>query len=279
MHPDLELAFHRLVEDLKNDQRCHGGWHYGSVGRGTQDRYSDFDPVFLVSDQHFEAFSADIPRFLTQVADELLILWPEGFNDAHCKNFCSVIRLGEGLHQLDFFVLNSDFPETWMGRQHLKDCGRDQILFDRTGKVGALLDRGLRTDHDLPDPIRACDTYWFHLQMLIKYFKRKDLFKIIKNLDVLFHAHVDLLLSHHDRIDWGGWESKVRHGVPYQGQEHLKLYFAPADLWHLEEAVRSAVPGFRADAERILGEQGKRYRWAVADQIEASFLKRMDEVE
>jgi hypothetical protein len=28
--------------------------------------------------------------------------------------------------------------------------------------------------------------------MLIRDFKRKDLFKISKNLDVLLHAHVDL---------------------------------------------------------------------------------------
>lgn len=34
MHKDLELAFHKVVEILKVDERCKGGWHYGSISRG-----------------------------------------------------------------------------------------------------------------------------------------------------------------------------------------------------------------------------------------------------
>ncbi|MBA9086626.1 hypothetical protein FHR92_003106 [Fontibacillus solani] len=108
-----------------------------------------------------------------------------------------------------------------MCRQHCKGCTRDDIIFDRTGEIAEFLDRGYRTDNYIPDPVRAIDTYWLHTEMLIKYFKRKDLFKLIKNIDVLFHAHVDLLLSHYDTLDWGSWESKVKHCVPEEKQQHL----------------------------------------------------------
>ena len=47
MHKDLELAFQRVVEILKEDARCKGGWHYGSISRESEDVYSDYDPVFL----------------------------------------------------------------------------------------------------------------------------------------------------------------------------------------------------------------------------------------
>ncbi|WP_315673069.1 adenylyltransferase [Clostridium sp. 19966] len=198
MHKDLEFAFQKAVEILKEDPRCKGGWHYGSISRGNEDIYSDYDSVFLVEDKHFEQFSADIPKVLAKASDELLIFWGESFNDEHFKNYCSVIRIGNNLHQFDFFVINEDYPEEWMCRQHCKVCTKDNIIFDRTGEVTKFLAKGYRTDNNIPDPVRAMDTYWLHTEMLIKYFKRKDMFKLIKNIDVLFHSHVDLLLSQYD---------------------------------------------------------------------------------
>lgn len=54
MHKDLEIAFQRVVEILKKDERCKGGWQYGSISRGEEDIYSDYDPIFLVADKDFE---------------------------------------------------------------------------------------------------------------------------------------------------------------------------------------------------------------------------------
>lgn len=64
MHKDLVSAFGKVVDMLKCDERCKGGWHYGSFTRGEEDGYSDFDPVFLVEDRDFEAFAADAPKVL-----------------------------------------------------------------------------------------------------------------------------------------------------------------------------------------------------------------------
>ena len=187
----LEYVKTDALEILKKDRRCKGGWHYGSISRGESDIYSDYDPVFLVSDEDFQEFSQDVPKILSDALDELLIFWGESFNDDHFKNYCSVIRLENNLHQFDFFIINSKYIEDWMCRQHLKGCTKDDIIFDRTGEVENLLSIGLRTDNYIPDIIRAMDTYWFHTEMLIKYFKRKDIFKILKNIDILFHSHVD----------------------------------------------------------------------------------------
>lgn len=277
MHKDLEAAFHRITGILEQDPRCKGGWHYGSLTRGQEDIYSDYDPVFLVADKDFEAFAADAPAVLAQAADELLIFWAEDFNSGRFKNFCSVIRLGEELHQLDLFIINADYPDEWMCRQHCKDCTVDHIIFDRTGEVAEFLSRGYRTEHVVPDTVRAMDTFWFHTEMLIKYFKRKDLFKLLKNISVLFHAHVDLLLSHYDTTDWGGWESKVKHSVPPEKQEHLKLYYVPSELGELEAAVTRAIAAFTEDAEEICRAKGIAYPASVSRQITAYFHKRMNE--
>jgi len=276
MHKDLELAFNKVVKILKEDKRCKGGWHYGSVSRGATDIYSDYDSVFLVADKDFQQFSEDVPGVLSSASDELLIFWAEDFNDEHFKNYCSIIRLGNNLHQFDFFILNSDYPEEWMCKQHLKGCTRDNIIFDRVGEVATLIDKGLRTDNNIPNTVRAMDTYWFHLEMLIKYFKRKDIFKLVCNIHVLFQSHVDLLLSQYDNLDWGSWESKVKHCVPEEKQQHLKSYFAQAEFSDLENAVKKSMVLFKQDAEDICKAKGIFYPNTIVDQVISYFNKRMD---
>lgn len=276
MHKDLESAFDEMVEILKKDQRCKGGWHYGSISRGAEDIYSDYDPIFLVSDKDFEQFAEDAPSIFAKVSEELLIFWGESFNDEHFKNYCSVIRLGNNLHQLDFFIINADYPEEWMCRQHCKGCTRDNIIFDRDGEVAEFLDKGYRTDNHFPDPVRAMDTYWFHLEMLIKYFKRKDMFKLIKNIDTMFHAHVDLLLSQYDTLDWGSWESKVKYCVPEEKQQHLLSYFTKTEFGDVEAAVKRCITLFRQDAEEICKIKSINYPDTIAQQVISYFQKRMD---
>lgn len=267
MHKDLESMFFRVVNLLKNDERCIGGWHYGSISRGQEDEYSDYDPVFLVGDKDFEAFASEVPKLLAKTSDELLIFWGENFNDEHFKNYCSVVRLGSNLHQFDFFILNKDYPEHWMCRQHCKGCTRENIIFDRNGEVGAFLDNGYRTDNIIPDTIRAIDTYWFHTEMLVKYFKRKDIFKLIKNMDIIFHSHVDLLLSAYDTLDWGAWESKVKYCVPLEKQEHLTHYFTRATFKDMAEAMKISMLHFKEDAEEICKAKQIEYPFHVAEQV------------
>ena len=272
MHKDLIAAFDKLTGIIKADERCKGGWHYGSVGRGQADIYSDYDPVFLVADKDFEQFAADVPTMLRQISDELLICWAESFNSNFFRNYCNVIRLGDNLHQLDFFMLNYDYPEEWWCRQHCKGCTRDNIFFDRTGETAAFLDKGYTTDNYIPDTVRAMDTYWFHAMMLVKYFKRKDIFKLLKNIsDFMFHAHIDLLLSHYDTMDWGAWETKVKYGVPEEKQEHLKMYFVPAEINALQTAMEKCIVLFKNDAEEICKAKGVDYPVSIAQQVISYF--------
>jgi predicted nucleotidyltransferase len=275
MHKDLEIMFEKVVKLLIEDERCKGGWHYGSVSRGKEDIYSDYDLIFLVKNSDFEAFADDVPKLLAKSSDELLIFWGEDFNDVHFKNYCSVVRLGNNLHQFDFFIINQDYPEQWMCRQHCKGCTRENIIFDRTGEVGKFLDNGYRTDNVIPDTVRAMDTYWFHTEMLIKYFKRKDIFKLIKNMDIIFHSHVDLLLSAYDNLDWGSWECKVKYCVPLVKQEHLKNYFTHAEFTDIAEAMKVNMLYFKQDSEEICKSKGIEYPEEVSKRVIEYFNLRL----
>ena len=267
MHQDLAKGFDRMIDALKKDTRCKGGWHYGSVGRGMSDEYSDYDPVFLVPEKYFEEFARDVKQFVSHACDEILISWAEDYNSEVFKNFCNLVRINDNLHQLDFFILNEDKAENWWCRQHLKGCSRDNIIYDRTGDVAALLDKGLRTENYIPDPRRCFDTYWFHIEMLIKYFKRKDIFKLLKNIDFVFHAHIDLLLSQYDVLDWGPWETKVNKCVPREKQEHLLLYYTKPDFRSYEVTLKQAMKFFNEDAIEAYTKKGLIYPGHIAEQV------------
>jgi predicted nucleotidyltransferase len=251
MNKDLTMAFNKLINILKEDKRCKGGWHFGSVSRGLEDIYSDYDPVFLVSNDDFEKFTNDLEKYFNEISDELIIFWAENFNDNYFKNYCSVFRIGENLHQLDIFIINYDYPDKWMCKLHCKGCSKKDIIFDRTGETAVFLEKGYTVDNYIPDTIRAIDTYWFHAMMIVKYFKRNDIFKLKKNIDILFQAHVDLLLSFYDTLDWGSWESKVKYCVPKEKQEYLKSYFTTADIESMKNTINKCIKVFENDSNEI----------------------------
>ncbi len=41
MNKLLEQIFEKSVEILRQDKRCLGGWHFGSISRKQQDEFSD----------------------------------------------------------------------------------------------------------------------------------------------------------------------------------------------------------------------------------------------
>lgn len=273
MHQDLVNGFNKMIEEIKKDSRCKGAWHYGSVSRNQSDQYSDYDPVFLVPEKYFEDFAKDVKKYISISCDEVLINWAEDYNSEVFKNFCNLIRINEKLHQLDFFILNEDKVENWWCKQHLKGCTRDNIIYDTNGDVGLLLDKGLRTDNYLPDPLRCFETYWFHVEMLIKYFKREDLFKIIKNMDFLVQSHVNLLLSEYDSLDWGAWETKIKKCVPAEKQSHLLVYYTNPDFESYKEAITKGFSLFNKDAKEIFSKKGLVYNENVANLVMAYFIQ------
>jgi predicted nucleotidyltransferase len=275
MHKDLKQAFSKLLVIIKEDERCLGGWHFGSVGRGTADEHSDYDIVFLVNGKDIESFATDIPKIMAGVCDEVIVGFDEGFNNERFKCFCYAIRINENIHQVDVFIMNNDHPEDWMCKLHLTGCTSEHIFFDRTGETAELLSKGYRIDNNTYDVKKIMNTYWFHVIMLIKYFKRGDVFKVIKNIDILFHSHADLLLSKYDTLEWGGWESKVTYCVPADKQKHLKAYFAPAELSSLKSAVKNGIEFFESDSIEICTSKDIELSKTMQQQIKTYFYDKV----
>ena len=244
-------SFYNLVDLLKRDSRCLGAWYYGSISRGLEDDFSDIDVVFLIDGNHFEGFSAVITDYVATSCDEVVNVWPESYNCDELKNFQHVIRLKDDLYMIDFFVLNSIKNDCWIARQHYMDLLPNQVIFDKSGAVKELIKRsptGSKVNIDIPYVIK---TYYTHLCMLKKYFLRCDYFKLRKNIDFLYNAHTELLLSQYDKIGWGDYCNKIKQCIPKNMQEHLKLYMTSPDIDIMKREILICAECFALDAQKI----------------------------
>lgn len=219
-----------MVDLLKQDSRCLEAWYYGSVSRGLEDEYSDIDVVFLIEGNHFESFSDVIGDYVARVCDEVVNVWPESFNCDELKNFQYVIRLNDDLIIIDLFVLNSIINDCWIARQHYMALLPKQVIFDKSGEIQKLIKRSPKGCKVNIDILYVIKTYYTHLCMLIKYFLRHDYFKLRKNIDFLYNAHTELVLSQYDKIGWGDYCSKIKHCIPKNMQEHLRLYMTSPNI-------------------------------------------------
>lgn len=275
MHKDLVKAYESLVEILKDDSRCLGGWHFGSVARNEQDIYSDYDLVFLIESSSFIDFAREIKSMLQRVSDEVLIFWAEDFNDDLFRNYCAVLKIGETLHQLDVFIVNDESAENWMTRLHSQGFTSEHIIFDRDESVKDFMAKIVPLDYEKPSLERIIDTYWFHAEMLVKYFKRRDFFKLVKNIEVLFQSHVELLVYQYNNIGFAPWESIVKSCVPQEKQENLKLYFTEPDIDKMEEGIRKCMNVFEDNAAETCKQAGVNYPKDVSKKVIADFDVKM----
>jgi predicted nucleotidyltransferase len=266
MNQVLLQAFYEVVDELKKDSRCLGGWHFGSIARGLDDEYSDVDPIFVIDGDHFEEFNGDLKGIFSKMFDEVITFWPESFNNDEIKNYGIDIRIKGKIYQFDIFLLNSKKLDGWWCKIHYTDAKLKDVIFDRTGSIHQLLSNAPKGEIPERDLLYIIETYWQHVHMILKYFHRKDYFKVLKVIDVLMKSHVELLLAEYDKISWGGWESKVKY-VPHEKQEHLKKYFASNDLELMKLNVRESIGYFSADAKEICMNKQVEYPFAMEKAI------------
>jgi predicted nucleotidyltransferase len=272
MNQVLMKAFDEVVELLKKDDRCLGGWHFGSMARGLDDKYSDVDPVFLVDGDYFEEFDSDLPKVFEQICDEVVIYWPETFNSDEIKNYGVDIKIKDNIYQFDIFLLNSHKIDSWFCKIHYTDSQIKDIIFDRTGDIKKLLANAPKGEIYNKDVLYIIETYWHHIHMITKYFLRKDYFKLIKNFDILMKAHIELLLAEYDCITWGGWDSKVKY-IPMEKKEHLKKYFASSEIEQMKLNLKESLEYFSLDAKEICKSKKIKYPQHVENCIKTEFLK------
>lgn len=274
MNKKLISALNQLIEILKNDSRCLGGWEFGSMARGLSDEYSDVDPVFVIDGKFFDEFDKDLYSMFEQICDEVIIYWHETFNNDEIKNYGVEILIQEEILQFDIFLLNSFKQDSWWLKTHSTGVDNKDIIFDKSGTIAKIVKHAAKGTINKYDTIYAIETYWHHTHMIIKYFKRKDYFKLLKNIEILMHSHVELLLSEYDQTTWGGWESKIKF-IPQEKQNHLMNYYASSDFDTIAKNIMESIIFFSSDAKETCRNQSFTYPLEMEEKIIREWKKQM----
>lgn len=289
LDPGLRTLFERALDRLYNLDGLLAGWHYGSLARGLCDRFSDVDPVFLLDDQAFAGIDSQIPGLFQGVGDRLVQVWPQDYNSPSFKNFGLLLKYHSRLYQFDiFFVCRSRMDEPFC-RWHYEGLGRENLIFDRTGQMAALLERpgegaatagltlpgqGSRSVRSLalPDsrlwresllPRFVC--YLFHLNMSIKYYLRQDLLKFQNVRQRLYAEHAAMLLATTLPQTWGSLEARIHLYLGQADQADLESYFLGNDIHELMAnltCLAGKVAALVREACRQRGETFPQEAWA-----------------
>ena len=273
MNKNLRVVFQRSLEIIKKDSRCLGGWHFGSISRGLEDDLSDVDPVFLIEDKYFDDFAEGIPNIFEQICDKVILIWPEDFNSHMLKNFGILLMEENNIFQYDIFLINYAYRTEHFCQIHYTGCNNDDILFDKNGVVKELFENQEEQSIPSRNILQLIDKYWFHCNMLVKYYRRNDIFKLQSNIQHIFHTHTQLLLSKYQRTTWGGWESLIKYNIPQNKQKNLAQYFCSADLAEIRATIYRVVDSFSRDAKELCRENGIEYPEEIEALILSEFKK------
>jgi len=75
---ERETLISRLTAILRADDRVRAAWLSGSLGQGTEDRFSEVDVLIAVSSADRDAFAAEWPRKVPKVAETVLVQRVDG---------------------------------------------------------------------------------------------------------------------------------------------------------------------------------------------------------
>lgn len=251
MLDELKTVNDSFISLIKEIGGVRAAWYFGSNMRGLSDEYSDVDIVILADKSAYGETDKRLTEMLASVCDEVVLCWGEDFNGEAMKNYDYILSLNGKIFQYDVFLLNSGFIDDYMCRLHYTGLTEENVIFSKDNAAEELIQNAPNSEPWRADVKRLAETYWLHVQMSVKYFLRKDFFKLNKVLRILMDAHTSLLLTRYDKTNWGGAENKLKF-IPAEKQEHLMKYGCIPDFELMKKNLEWSANRFENDAEEIM---------------------------
>lgn len=274
MNPLLNQMSNDFLSIMKSKESILGAWNFGSVTHSLDDEYSDVDLIFLVEGKSFGEINNTLITYLEKICDEVVLCWPEVFNSEAITNYGFLLKKEEILLQFDVFLLNSYKMDDFMCRIHYTDLRKENVFFDKVGDVEKLIKTAPKGEIWKADINNLYDTYWFHMNMTIKYIKRKDFFKLNNVMRILMDTHVSLLLAGYDCITWGGTANKL-HFIPKEKQEHIMRYGCSQNFEMNMKHLLQDMKWFAEDYKDVCNLTGIKYDEKIANEIMNNWNEKM----
>ena len=243
MHQVLLDSLDRLQRRLALDDRCLGMFLAGSIGNNTADDWSDVDAVAVLRDDGYAALKSEFPAICTADCGPILIWLPEGERD-DSVNFAFLYEVEDRVHLYDFSIFSATAlrQAAWLRPQH--------ILFDKDGSLATAAAREAHAAAIFqPASLRhQINNWWVYTYLNGKYYKRRDVYKMLYVQGVIFQTHMKLLHAFHPQLEWNWWARDIHHLTPAQQQE-LLVYFSAARPDDLAAALGREMDLFSRDAQ------------------------------
>lgn len=244
MHGKLKEVFDKTVEIFRDDPRVIGAWIIGSARAKSEDVYSDVDPMFIVKDEYFNQFDAELRSVFEGIVPEIILWWPERGNNDLIKNYAILFNMPPLLQYDINFMKESAFSSGWL-------LGRtpDQILFDKTGLLAEGLKHVPKPSYT-PDVLRyKIELFWIYAYIMVKYLLRRQTFKIIYTQQIFFESHLEVLHALQPDVIWDWWPINVHKLFEEEKQNELHRYFAASDADSVKKLLLAEIDSFSADAK------------------------------
>lgn len=248
---ELKTVNDRFISLIKEIDGVRAAWYFGSNMRGTADEYSDIDIVILSDSSAYAETDSRLTKMLSSVCDKVVLCWGEDFNGEAMKNYDYILSLNGKIFQYDVFLLNEGFLDDYMCRLHYTGLTEEKIIFSKGNAAEELIPKAPSCEPWRADVKSLAETYWLHIQMSVKYFLRKDFFKLNSVLRTLMDVHVSLLLTGYDKTNWGGAANKLKF-IPEEKQKHLMKYGCTEDFELMKKNLQWSAERFEKDAEEIM---------------------------
>lgn len=246
MLAELKIVNEKFISVLKKTEGILAAWYFGSNKHGLSDEYSDIDIVLLASETDYPQIDKNLIEIFKGICDDVILCWGEDFNGDAMKNYDFLLRLNGEIFQYDVFLLNHSHIDDYMCKLHYTDLSRKDIIFAQGDEADMLIQKSPKGTVWQEDIKRIIETYWLHVQMSVKYFKRRDFFKLNSVLRILMDMHTSLLLNTYDRITWGGSANKL-HFIPEEKQAHLMKYGCIEDFDLMKKNLWLSINWFEND--------------------------------
>jgi Polymerase beta, Nucleotidyltransferase len=229
------------VRLLEADKRIIAVWLHGSMGRGTQDDWSDIDLFIVVADEHMEVVAAESAAFVSRAGTLLLTVEAPQNAPPGGAYLLAMYPGTHGPHILDC---------SWQPRSQARRPSGTRLLFDRAGIPQAEPPTMLASDDRLATAKHQTAFFWMMVTIVGKYIARRESWEVLGLLRFVWAvvARVEWLVGERDA------QPDYRDTPPFQppvsaGEQLTALRGLVGEMLALEsrvpvlrEAVDSATP-------------------------------------
>jgi len=263
------------ADHFQADSRAIGAWMYGSVGAESEDEHSDVDPVFLVTDEAFDAIDGELRPMFDRLCEKIVLWWPEGINSMGLgiKNYAILFDNGGGLLQYDMTIMKQSSLAGPYARGLLVGVTLEQILFDHTGAIRAAVDAFVPDKVSPEHLVWMIGRFWVYAYIHIKYLLRGDVLKLRYAQQMLFESHIVALEALNPHWSWSWWPLGAKHAAAPESRRALLDYFGAADRDGIQAAFFREIDAFSRDAKAACEAVGADYPQAVEAEIRGCMRK------